>query len=385
MKMLLISAFDQYNKRAKYILEHMKNKNVNCHYITSNFNHINKTKFKAKDKDVIQIKTLTYKKNISIKRLLSHIIFSWKAKNIVKKIKPQIIYVILPPNALAYFISKFAKKNDISLIFDVFDMWPESFPLEKYKRKFSYLFKYWSNIRNLMLNNAEIIVTECDFFYDQLRHFVPGKIHYTLYPTTSYEANELIEINRYIDSSIDIHLCYLGSINYIIDIDLIVNLLSKIQLHKNVILHIIGEGENRMEFINLLEKTSIKYFYYGKIFDQKEKQIIFDKCAFGINIFKKDIFVGLTLKSIDYFKAGLPIINNIKSDTEYLVDKYKAGINISNNFEGAISNIIKVKNEDINVMSKNSLALYKDNFSFRAIENKISQIFDNSFFDNEKK
>ena len=34
---------------------------------------------------------------------------------------------------------------------------------------------------------------------------------------------------------------------------------------------------------------------------------------------KQEVFVGLTMKSIDYFEAGLPIINNIHGDTWNIV------------------------------------------------------------------
>ena len=42
---------------------------------------------------------------------------------------------------------------------------------------------------------------------------------------------------------------------------------------------------------------------------------------------KKSVCVGLTMKSIDYFEFGLPIINNIKGDTWNAVEEYGIGIN----------------------------------------------------------
>ena len=36
---------------------------------------------------------------------------------------------------------------------------------------------------------------------------------------------------------------------------------------------------------------------------------------------KDSVFVGLTMKSIDYFEAGLPILNTIKGDTWKFVDE----------------------------------------------------------------
>ena len=36
------------------------------------------------------------------------------------------------------------------------------------------------------------------------------------------------------------------------------------------------------------------------------------------------------MKSLDYFEAGLPIINNIHGDTWKLIDEYGVGINYNN-------------------------------------------------------
>lgn len=47
---------------------------------------------------------------------------------------------------------------------------------------------------------------------------------------------------------------------------------------------------------------------------------------------KKDVLVGLTMKSLDYFKNGIPIINNINGDTWEFVENYGVGINTTDGF-----------------------------------------------------
>ena len=58
---------------------------------------------------------------------------------------------------------------------------------------------------------------------------------------------------------------------------------------------------------------------------------------------KETVAIGLTTKSIDYFNAGLPIINNIKHDTVKLVDQYGIGINITRDLD----NVPEIMNESI--------------------------------------
>ena len=52
------------------------------------------------------------------------------------------------------------------------------------------------------------------------------------------------------------------------------------------------------------------------------------RCHFGFNLMKPDVCVGLTMKSVDYFRHDLPILNNIPADTAELVDREQVGLNV---------------------------------------------------------
>jgi glycosyltransferase involved in cell wall biosynthesis len=121
---------------------------------------------------------------------------------------------------------------------------------------------------------------------------------------------------------------YLGSVNHIIDIDGIVDLLSRVKKKMKVKLHIIGDGENRDRFLAALDAAQIGYEFHGFVYEEAEKRKIFARCDFGINMMKSAVCVGLTMKSVDYFCYGLPIINNIPGDTWALVEKFDAGVNV---------------------------------------------------------
>jgi glycosyltransferase involved in cell wall biosynthesis len=121
---------------------------------------------------------------------------------------------------------------------------------------------------------------------------------------------------------------YLGSMNHIIDIDGIVDLLSRVKKKMKVKLHIIGDGESRDRFLSALDEARIGYEFHGFVYEEAEKMKIFSQCDFGINMMKSAVCVGLTMKSVDYFCYGLPIINNIPGDTWVLVEQYDAGVNV---------------------------------------------------------
>lgn len=101
-----------------------------------------------------------------------------------------------------------------------------------------------------------------------------------------------------------------------------------LRICRKVQFHIIGDGEGRDNFLRAVKNTGCEVLYYGVVYDETEKIKILAPCDYGVNMMKDSVSVGLTIKSIDYFSYGLPIINNIKGDTWELVRKYGIGVNI---------------------------------------------------------
>lgn len=110
--------------------------------------------------------------------------------------------------------------------------------------------------------------------------------------------------------------------------------------------------------------------YHSKLYDAAEKQLIFDQCHFGLNIMKKDVCVGLTMKSIDYFQHGLPIINNIQADTAEIVELYKIGFNLTDtNIQELVYEITNIDLEQFVEMRKTP-KVFNDFFSSVAFNKK---------------
>ena len=104
--------------------------------------------------------------------------------------------------------------------------------------------------------------------------------HSTLYLA---KKEELGSIPRVVHND-ELNLCYLGSINNIIDIEYITNIVAELFKRKKVVLHIIGDGEKRDQLIAGVEATGARVEYYGKVFDIQEKREIFRNCHFALNI-----------------------------------------------------------------------------------------------------
>ncbi len=335
---VLVSCFDWYENRLKYIEECLYSEGYDeVRVLTSDFNHIEKKRQLVSNDNCELIHVMAYKKNLSIKRLLSHYIFAVKAYSKIRKLKPQFLYVLVPPNRVAFACARYKKKNkSVKLIFDIIDLWPES--LLSNRGIIGKVLQIWSGYRDNALRLADYVFTECNLYQENLKDYLNNGKYSTLYLCKDKEQNVLEgEDNLEEISSKDsntVNLCYLGSINNIIDIDSICNIiLAFLDLKFDLVFHIIGDGESKEKLISRVGECGVQVKYYGRVFDEKEKTKILGKCDFGINCMKKGVRVGLTIKSIDYFMRGIPIINNIPGDTWNLVDKLEVGLNFDGNVQ----------------------------------------------------
>ena len=118
-----------------------------------------------------------------------------------------------------------------------------------------------------------------------------------------------------------VRLCYLGNVGQLVDLDLLEKFIIKLTPHRKIEFHIIGDGNSKISLINILKSHNVSIMDHGVVFADNIKRDIMQKCDFGLNFMKKELIIGLSNKSIDYFKCGLPILNTINSDTKYLISR----------------------------------------------------------------
>lgn len=328
MNIAIINCFDTYEHRVDLLFHYFELKGNNVLVYTSNYKHIEKIKRNDKKRCFIYFNAIPYKKNMSMIRLFSH---HKLARDIFKRVEYQkidFLWVLIPPNSFVKEATKYKMTHqNVKLVFDVIDMWPETMPINKVENL--YPIKKWKVLRDNYISKADYVVTECDLYQEKLVNLIEIEKMSTI-----YLAREIKQFKSNLNLPKDkISLCYLGSINNIIDISTIENIIKTIMIEKPVVLHIIGDGENKEKLIKCIKKTGADVVFHGKIYNETEKQSIFDQCHFGLNIMKDSVFVGLTMKSIDYFEGGLPIINNIKGDTWNIVDDNKIGFNFEGSFK----------------------------------------------------
>ena len=364
MKAVVIDTFNYYNIRTKYIYDVLSQSGFETIILSSNFNHMLKQKVCETRDNTVFIETKEYKKNLSVKRIVSHLDFSKKAYNVICKNKPDLIYCLVPLNSLVKKVAKYAKRNRCKVYFDVFDLWPESLPTNGLIKK---LLFSWKNLRNKHIGCAEKVFLECDYY----RQFLPQNDNYF----TAYLSKPQRKIT-YCQNNNTLDFVYLGSINNIIDIDGIIKFLCAINQKKKVKLHIIGKGEKIELLKESLGLANVDYEDYGAKYDEDQKDQIISKCHFGINMYKEGLCIGLTMKSLDYFSRGLPIINANIYDTTKIIDECNCGFNISNNLDDIVNTLSAIDDQQWQELSSNCINAYNNYFSIDKFCNIIGEALD---------
>ncbi len=364
-KAIIIDPFNNYEIRSKYVKNCLEGLGYETIIVSSDFSHNKKTYVeKSNADDVVFIDTPAYFKNLSYKRIKSHRVFARRVYGYVANERPDLIYCILPPNSLAKYMAKYQRANGgCRVFFDVLDLWPESLPAPSGIKKALFA---WKNLRNKNLKTARKVITECSLY----KKYLPQNI--------SSETIYLCKQRQVTDFHLEwdvINFVYVGSINNIIDIDGIVELLSRINKRRAVNLHIIGGGEATEKFLSSASSAELNVINHGTIYDEQIKTEIISTCHFGINMYKSGLCIGLTMKSLDYFSRGLPIVTNNIFDTAQIVEKYGCGYVLDGNsvsdVENAISNITYEKWSE---MKDNVVNTYDNLFSTDTVVDKLTEV-----------
>ena len=336
----------------------------------SNFSHSLKKFRYLNNKDFVSLKTISYRSTFSLRRILSHMIFSYRVFVFLKKNRYDIIYVNLPPNILTISVF-FTRKKNIKIV-DILDLWPESFPHAGSFSKKTAVFLFGGLLkitRRFAISWSDYCIAESNLFYKKLnlKNKTKSKvIHLSKFQTEKVALN---------NPSSNFSIAYLGNIGSIYDFDSLFIIIKELEKFRLVHLHVIGLGPMGDWFFNKLDVMNISYTYYGTSFDENLKRDILTNCWFGFNGFKKNSEVGLSYKSIDYLSYGVPLINSVKEDTKYLVNIENIGFNYdSNNLSELIKMLSFISYSEIIEMKRDAYKVFHKKFSIQSYFNEMDDV-----------
>ena len=175
MNIWTVSLFDPtpYDKVGNYRFVQIANmalkKAHGVIHFTSTFRHTSKkqrfsestTLEEGSGYTVAYIRSKGYKKNISLERAAAHTDFSERLiESFEGRQRPDVIFVSMPPLSSAERVVMWGKANDVPVITDIIDPWPDSFikDVPSFLKPAARLliWPFYSQLRNILENSAAV-------------------------------------------------------------------------------------------------------------------------------------------------------------------------------------------------------------------------------------
>lgn len=296
--------------------------------VTTDFDHGSKQKRQHRQcspfEKVVYLEGRSYKSNVSPARLISHLLFAFKAATYFKKHRNQydVIYASAPLNVLPWLLFRSAGKR--TKIIDVIDIWPDALPFPQLLRRvLAPFFALWKWFFKSGVHMADVVLAVSDRYMDEANkyasQFARSKRFYI-----GHEA-----LLSQVPKQCVFTVAYIGNMGRLYDFETLLDVLADTELREQMQLFVIGEGDRQEWLVSQLERRHIRYRYFGAIFDTAQLADILRSCHVGFNGYI-NTSAAFSYKASTYFAAGLPIVNSMGGDLHRLV----AELGLGENYEG---------------------------------------------------
>lgn len=352
-----LESFDGNNSRFLYIAKMLAKSNKNnIEIITSDFSHARKTNFNKIDKiDGIKFTVCHetgYERNISLKRFISHKELAINIKKYLKdRKKPDVIYLAVPSLSVGKICTKFCDKNDIKLIIDIQDLWPEAFKMVFNIPIISNLIFFpMKKQADYIYSRADEIVAVSETYCNRaLKVNKKTKKGLSVFLGTDLKYFDECKKNNKIEFDDDvIRIAYIGTLGHSYNIKFVIDAISILNKKgiNNIKFIVMGDGPLKQEFEEYAKERNINCEFTGKL--KYENMIgLLCSCDIAVNPIKAKSAGSIINKVGDYAAAGLPVINSQESkEYRYLIDENQIGINVENDDSNSMSSAIELMCSD---------------------------------------
>lgn len=352
-----LECFDGNNSRFLYIAKMLAKSNKNnIEIITSDFSHARKTNFNKIDKiDGIKFTVCHetgYERNVSLKRFISHKELAINIKKYLKeRKKPDVIYLAVPSLSVGKICTKFCDKNDIKLIIDIQDLWPEAFKMVFNIPIISNLIFFpMKKQADYIYSRADEIVAVSETYCNRaLKVNKKTKKGLSVFLGTDLKYFDECKKNNKIEFDDDvIRIAYIGTLGHSYNIKFVIDAISILNKKgiNNIKLIVMGDGPLKQEFEEYAKERNINCEFTGKL--KYENMIgLLCSCDIAVNPIKAKSAGSIINKVGDYAAAGLPVINSQESkEYRYLIDENQIGINVENDDSKSMSSAIELMCSD---------------------------------------
>lgn len=389
--------------RFSYLADFLTEKGYEVDLYTSSFNHWekaqrDKNKIRAITKKlrykVFLAKEPGYKKNVDIRRIFSHMLL---ARNITKllgnnhsKKEYDLLYCVIPDNALAAAVSTFGKKNNIPVIIDIEDLWPEGMERLLHIPPLFSSIVFWPfrHSAKTAYKNAVAYIGTSDEFRDEPLKYgefqkKPRKTVYVGCDLDTFDGGVAANRKEIAKGADEFWVIYSGTLGSSYDIETLIRAAQEIKRlgHEDIKFLILGDGPLRSRFEETAKEKKCNVSFLG--YTEYEKMAAYLALSdVTVNSFVREAPQSIVNKVGDYLAAGKPMINTLSSrEFREKVVRENFGLNVWGGDTDALVDAIMTLYSDKkkrSVMGKNARAIAEEQFdrknSYLAIVDLIKEL-----------
>lgn len=374
MKTLLISAFTNIcspNNRTLAIMNQIDGEKA---VVTADFYHGKKRYYETEEAshpNQVCLHVPGYKKNLSIKRIWSHIVFAKRVKEYLEaqEVKPDVVYCTMPTSSSAYVCARYCKKYGVKLVIDVIDLWPDSLlPLMKGKALIKKMLYPWTYLTRYAYRNSDVIMGESMAYANEAKKYNPKAAVYPVYLGVNMDIVNKVKANNPITlkkPEDEVWIAYAGSLGTSYDFETMLEAVKNIHGHYKYKLWFIGDGVRRNDIENFIKGAGLNAEITGFLSYEKLLAYLL-YCDIAINIFRKYTKVVYSYKFNDYVAMDCFVVNSLEGETAHMVDEYQIG----RNFDFGDNTLSAVLEDTLAHWDK--FSLWKDNCK-RLVDEKLDK------------
>lgn len=374
--------------RTAILADKLVDRGHNVLWWTSAFDHHQKEWIFREDKEVTvrdglrikALKSIGYKKNFSLARFIDHKIIAKKFKRAAAKMaKPDVVVASMPPHDFAHEAVLLAKENNIPVLVDIRDRWPDIFidhiPSELRKSAKTLLAKDFQVVKETM-QLADGLVAATDTFLEWGLKYAGrgrGEADTVFYLGNKKRSNTPIRSNKIHELAASLKdkfvVTFVGTFASYHNPSILLDCALKL-LENNISFVLAGNGE----FFNAakIKAANLSNVILPGWLAQDEISALLQLSHVGVCPTAQtiDIFPN---KAFAYLSAGLPLISAFQGDLKEIIESHQIGLYYPPNDVDALVTHIKRLSEDgefYKEMSENALTVFNDRFDADRIYEK---------------
>lgn len=322
-----------------------------------------------------------YKKNISVKRIVDHKYMGNELKKVIKKMeKPDLIYVSFPTIDFAEVAVAYGKRNNVKVIVDIRDLWPDIF-----KQNVNPIlgFLAYPYIKLMDLKTKKIMQSAY-----ALNSISPEALDWALKKAgrkkrtedkayfIGYSESESQNNKKLLQCKIkegEIVISFFGTINNQFNFKLLVDVAKELG-NDDIKFILCGDGP-QMKYLRGISRDVKNISLLGWV-DNETINYVLNHSFMGFAPYKNtfDFQMGVSNKFGEYLSHSLPVIVTCEGAMENLIHEYQCGI-MSMDKTRIANFILKLKKDhnSYQKLRKSAYSLYKNELDASNIYNEIAE------------